>query len=684
MENNVRVRLAAVTRLTDQRLLEQIALSDGESFVRQAAVERIKEQTVISKIALSDSDSKVRCAATQLLDDHADLKIIVLADPEYSVRYAALLRITNQVVLAQVVLTDKSDAIRSEAFNRILYKPLSEQIFSDNLDESIREQLYTVALFANARDKLPPEHQKRIMLKLLSLACVYSDPEWTTIYGHLCWFEIERSVTANVAYTSGSGSGEAVSIEAQFSRLNKRFDPCWIPKWPLQIYGSPGYRDANLDDIGKGFVEWLDQPTLAKFALNSCVADVRDAAVNKLTHSTPLSVVATLETEDNIRLAAQNILTSKAPNMNLQLGFAYKLDDCYNMKTLVDQNILESIVRSDSNAYIRLIGVMRLENQKVLAAVAQTDNDVYVRCAAIEKLRASDVLSKIVVSDAENVLRIKAVKGVTDQAALEKAASHDRNEIVRRIATERLHNQEALAEIARNDPSPNVRLAAMLRMAKQASREGKTDQEILCEMIESGHNKDREISLYNSLIDPNVINRLARSKKHCAGVVRVLTDQEILGQIATTDKDMLTRLDAVRGNLTNQVYLAKVAKYDVDWHIRREAVLKLQDQQLLIDIAHTDIDLSVREWAISKVTNQDALAKIACTDSDQNARIWAINQLNNQDILATIAENDAAGIDTNVRRLAALKLRDQKILKKIASHDRDKNVRTAAESQLRE
>ncbi|MFO1530633.1 MAG: hypothetical protein U1F77_13100 [Kiritimatiellia bacterium] len=147
----------------------------------------------------------------------------------------------------------------------------------------------------------------------------------------------------------------------------------------------------------------------------------------------------------------------------------------------------------------------------------------------------------------------------------------------------------------------------------------------------------------------------------------MLTDQEILGQIATTDKDMLTRLDAVRGNLTNQVYLAKVAKYDVDWHIRREAVLKLQDQQLLIDIAHTDIDLSVREWAISKVTNQDALAKIACTDSDQNARIWAINQLNNQDILATIAENDAAGIDTNVRRLAALKLRDQKILKKIAS-----------------
>jgi HEAT repeat protein len=78
--------------------------------------------------------------------------------------------------------------------------------------------------------------------------------------------------------------------------------------------------------------------------------------------------------------------------------------------------------------------------------------------------------------------------------------------------------------------------------------------------------------------------------------------------------------------------------------------------------------------------DQTVLAKIATTDKDADVRSIAVAMLSAQTVLAEIATTDK---DADVRSIAVGKLTDQTVLAKIAKADKDANVRNAAAEQQR-
>jgi tetratricopeptide (TPR) repeat protein len=99
-----------------------------------------------------------------------------------------------------------------------------------------------------------------------------------------------------------------------------------------------------------------------------------------------------------------------------------------------------------------------------------------------------------------------------------------------------------------------------------------------------------------------------------------LTDQTFLAQIAKTDPSTWVRRKAV-SQLTDQTALADIAKSDAeDGQLRVDAIARLADQALLAEIAKTATDWSIRTTAVRHLTDQAVLAQIAKTDPEELVR----------------------------------------------------------------
>ena len=73
-----------------------------------------------------------------------------------------------------------------------------------------------------------------------------------------------------------------------------------------------------------------------------------------------------------------------------------------------------------------------------------------------------------------------------------------------------------------------------------------------------------------------------------------------------------------------------------EFSVRREAVEKLTDQNLLAEIAKSDKDSVVRIIAVEKLTDQNLLAEIAKNDKDFDVRRGAVEKLTDQNLLAEV------------------------------------------------
>ena len=118
-----------------------------------------------------------------------------------------------------------------------------------------------------------------------------------------------------------------------------------------------------------------------------------------------------------------------------------------------------------------------------------------------------------------------------------------------------------------------------------------------------------------------------------------ITNQKYLFDLAT-DSSMgrNERTTAVMA-IEDEQLLSKLV-YDRDGAIRQNAINNqhLSDQTILLNIATQDKDKYMRREAISKLTDQNALLKIVETETDQTARAIAIRTLTNLDDLIKIAQ----------------------------------------------
>ena len=131
---------SSANRLTEQAVLNQVALSDSDERVRLSAVERVTDQAVLSQVALNDSDNTVRRYAVDNLTDQAILSQVVLNDSDNDVRRAAVGRVTDQDILSQVALNDSEKDVRERATSLLTDEAILTHIANNDRNHFVRRE----------------------------------------------------------------------------------------------------------------------------------------------------------------------------------------------------------------------------------------------------------------------------------------------------------------------------------------------------------------------------------------------------------------------------------------------------------------------------------------------------------------------------------------------------------------
>jgi hypothetical protein len=139
-ENDIfsEVRRAAVSKLTDTRLLARIAKEDIVDYVRQAAIAQITDQAVLGEIARTSPHWQDRSDVVKKLGDSPLLWEIAKSDPDSDVRLFALKKVTNQITLYEAVKGDPVSGNREAALERIKDPAMLSVIATTNPEDRIR------------------------------------------------------------------------------------------------------------------------------------------------------------------------------------------------------------------------------------------------------------------------------------------------------------------------------------------------------------------------------------------------------------------------------------------------------------------------------------------------------------------------------------------------------------------
>jgi uncharacterized DUF497 family protein len=122
------VRQAAVNKLTDQRLLAEIAKGDSAPCVRVAAVNELADQPTIVYIANHDENSYVRVVAVRKLTEQTTIAYIAKHDLYADVRAAAVKKLTDQRLHAEIAKEDAAPCARLAAVEMLTDQQMLAEI----------------------------------------------------------------------------------------------------------------------------------------------------------------------------------------------------------------------------------------------------------------------------------------------------------------------------------------------------------------------------------------------------------------------------------------------------------------------------------------------------------------------------------------------------------------------------
>lgn len=120
------VRTAAVNKILDQVILEDIARKAGIWDVRDAAANTLNDKTLAASInvdlAKNDNDMYMRAGAVEKLSDQDLLTYIAKNEKESYVRSLAVKKLSDQTVLLDIIQNDKNSIVRVEAIKKLTDK----------------------------------------------------------------------------------------------------------------------------------------------------------------------------------------------------------------------------------------------------------------------------------------------------------------------------------------------------------------------------------------------------------------------------------------------------------------------------------------------------------------------------------------------------------------------------------
>ena len=137
---NTSLCCAAVERMRDEDPLWQIALSftDVDDALRLRAVEKIQDMKILTNIALYDGSDDLSLAALQKIDDEDVLCEIVMTDPNEKLRLCAVQRIQDEETLIEAVLSDESESVRLSAVKKLDDEETLIDVAKHDESESVR------------------------------------------------------------------------------------------------------------------------------------------------------------------------------------------------------------------------------------------------------------------------------------------------------------------------------------------------------------------------------------------------------------------------------------------------------------------------------------------------------------------------------------------------------------------
>jgi len=126
------VKLAAVSRLTDQAALADIAKTDIDRDVRAAALVKLSDQRILADLAKDTgfSDNAYSLLVGNLTDQ-ALLAEVVRSATNFTARQQAIGKLTDQRLLAEYASSDKDVFVRLAAAKRLTDHALAQRIFAD-------------------------------------------------------------------------------------------------------------------------------------------------------------------------------------------------------------------------------------------------------------------------------------------------------------------------------------------------------------------------------------------------------------------------------------------------------------------------------------------------------------------------------------------------------------------------
>ena len=161
--------------------------------------------------------------------------------------------------------------------------------------------------------------------------------------------------------------------------------------------------------------------------------------------------------------------------------------------------------------------------------------------------------------------------------------------------------------------------------------------------------------------------------------VEKLDDQQMLAEVAMNDQVSEVRLAAVE-RLTDQVQLAKVVSFpSPNTNLRLAAIEKLTDQTVLADIAAKDMDVDVCGAAAKRLTDQSGLAEVAVEGIHAEVRHTVVEKLSDEAVLATVASEDD---NSDVCRAALRKLTDETVIASVALKNKNSEICVEAVERL--
>lgn len=275
-------------------------------------------------------------------------------------------------------------------------------------------------------------------------------------------------------------------------------------------------------------------------------------------------------------------------------------------------------------------------------------NSANVKIELIKRSYNQEKIIDIAQNDLNWHVRLAAVENIDDENILKDIANNDLTSAVAIKAMENINDKEFLSDICLNHPDSYLRLATINRICDESILSKKELPLLLEEML---LNDPDSYILKNVCENPNLTNQNVLIKVSKSGsdetlkrqAIKKIADEEILTDFALNDSNEYIRREAILNpNLKDLDVLYKIIKSDSDEFNRIMAIYKIPDMESLLEIIYKK-PLHHRLAEIAQNTNfslNDYFAEVFETEKDEYKRQVAINFITDLDILENTVLNE--------------------------------------------